>query len=345
MDEFFSELHCLYRANKFCDVTLICGESVNDKEDELTAANSISCHKIVLASFSPYFQAMFSSNLIETKTNRVHLPNFDLDALREVIAYAYSGSISFNVHNVQNILAIAFMFNLKQVVNAASDFMESKLDASNAVEAYALARHHMCEYLANKSREFINRCFVDVAKTSEFIECENVELLVELLSSDDLDVASEEFVLTTVLKWIEHNYETRLEHLERLFFSCVRLSLIESGTINEIFMKYQSIITPNEKCLQAIRDCITGDYQPPSVPKNSANENTHTVLIKKEVKRSGMLKADRCFLLIGGNCDNDEGCYVNCFNPFNGEKYFLSKSFLDKSKFLTKGFFHIENPG
>lgn len=58
-----------------------------------------------------------------------------------------------------------------------------------------------------------------------------------------------------------------------------------------------------------------------------------------------MAKAEQCFLLIGGNCDLADGSYVNCFNPFNGEKYFLSRSFLEKASLLNKGYFHIENPG
>ncbi len=39
------------------------------------------------------------------------------------------------------------------------------------------------------------------------------------------------------------------------------------------------------------------------------------------------------------------GFYVNCVNPHTGEKFFVSRSFLEKSKSITKGFFHLENPG
>jgi hypothetical protein len=272
--------------------------------------------------------------LLETQTNRVYLSNFEISALTEVIAYAYSGSISFNVNNVQNVFVIASLLNLKQVQNAASDYMESKLDMSNAIEIYGFARQHMCDYLEEKSRDFINRYFVDIAKTSEFNQFSNVAFIIDLLSSDDLDVANEEFLFATILKWIEHDYASRCEHFESLFLKCIRLSLIEPAKVDEIFVKYQSIIFQSETCLRIIRDYIAG---------KSADSNQTT--LTSVAKRSGMVRAEQCFILIGGNCDNDEGCYVNCFNPFNGDKYFLSKNFLEKSKFMTKGYFHIENPG
>lgn len=74
-----------YEKNKFCDI-------------ELTFENSnstISCHKLVLASFSPYFEAMFSSNLLETKTNKVTMKNTDYVTLKEIIDYAYTGFSRF----------------------------------------------------------------------------------------------------------------------------------------------------------------------------------------------------------------------------------------------------------
>jgi hypothetical protein len=333
VDDFFTALYSLFKTQKLCDVTLICGDKSELASIREEASVSIQCHKVVLASFSNYFKAMFSSNLIETQTNRVYLPNVEINALNAVITYAYSGSISFNTSNVQSIFLIASLLDLKQIIDAASDYMESQLDTNNALEIYVFARQHMCEYLEEKSQDFINRYFVDIVKTNEFFQFNDVNMLVDLFSSDDLDVANEESLFVTILDWIEHDYASRCGYFELLFKKCVRLSLIEPARVSEIFIKYQSIIFQSEACVTMIRCYIEGK----SVHSDQS--------LKKATKRSGMLKAEQCFILIGGNCDNDEGCYVNCFNPFNGDKYFLSKNFLEKSAFQSKGYFHIENPG
>ncbi|KTF89314.1 hypothetical protein cypCar_00018901 [Cyprinus carpio] len=52
-------LNSLRLNNAFCDVTLCCG------------GQEFPCHRIVLASFSSYFQAMFSTDLMESRQERV----------------------------------------------------------------------------------------------------------------------------------------------------------------------------------------------------------------------------------------------------------------------------------
>jgi hypothetical protein len=111
-------LRSLFANQNFTDVVLICADKKDDvthKEGvELDYTNvSIPCHKIVLSAFSPYFQAMFSSNLIENQTNRVFMPNVDFKTLHEMINYAYSGRITLNINNVQSLFQLASLFQTK----------------------------------------------------------------------------------------------------------------------------------------------------------------------------------------------------------------------------------------
>ena len=114
------------------------------------------CHKLVLSAFSSYFLGMFSSNLVENTTNKVILPNTDYSTLTEIINYAYSGTINLNITNVQNIFVVASLFCLKELVQACSDYMLSQLDINNSIDVFCFAKHHMCDELMLKSKEFIN---------------------------------------------------------------------------------------------------------------------------------------------------------------------------------------------
>lgn len=322
--EFLNRLCSLYRSNKFTDVDLIC----NDNQ-------IIKCHKVVLASFSVYFDAMFSSNLIESKTSRVSLSHFDSASLGQLVDYAYTGSLTLHVNNVQNIFTIASILQVKQVVDVCCEFMESQLDLTNVIEICAFAKRHMCHQLVQKSFEFIARYILDILKSeqgkTDVLRLDDVDLLIELLGQNDLDVESEDLVLELVFDWIEYDMDSRLGHLGRFLNESVRLSLVESVKLAEIIERHRTVYDKCDKeCQNKLQLFMSNEDRSSSI----------------EQKRSGMLKAEQCFLLIGGNCELDDGSYVNCFNPFNGDKYFLSKDFLDNSKTgANRGFFHIENPG
>ena len=58
----------------------------------------------------------------------------------------------------------------------------------------------------------------------------------------------------------------------------------------------------------------------------------------------GLTRAEKCFIILGGNYELDDGVYVNCVNINSNEKFLISKHFQDKCK-SSKGYFHVENPG
>lgn len=203
--------------------------------------------------------------------------------------------------------------------------MESKLDLTNCIEVHQFAKQHMCDHLVNKSREFISRHFNELQRTREFVEIEDLELLESVLSSDDLEVDTEECVLDGLLKWAKHDLTRRQVHIQRLFSRTIRLGLIEASSL-QVFLAENSDILPT---VSGLIECQIN---------NEA---------KKEKPRAGMTKAQQCFLLVGGFPDScqSNSPYVNCFNPFNGEKYFFSNNFLEQKPYEDKGFFHVEHPG
>ena len=55
----------------------------------------LQAHRIVLSSCSPYFRAMFTSNLAESKQDKVSLYDVDAGAIEALIDYAYSNKVMF----------------------------------------------------------------------------------------------------------------------------------------------------------------------------------------------------------------------------------------------------------
>lgn len=224
--------------------------------------------------------------------------------------------------------------------------MESKLDTANCLDVYTFGKQHMCEHLTNKSREFIARHFNELIKTREFVEMEDVELLGDVLGCDELEVSTEEVVVEALLAWLKHKPDSRRAHAQRLFADTVRLDLVDAAYLCSLVQTHTEAVTSSLVDLLARR--LDEEKWAAERPR------------RDDKPRAGMAKAQQCFLLLGGSatfmssasksddCDEGNGGaagYVNCVNLFNGEKYFLSTSYLDKPSYISKGFFHVEYPG
>ena len=73
-----------------------------DGEADLEAPRGILCHRLVLASASLYFRAMFRSEAASGQEVRIH--GVDTDTLNTIVNYCYTGagcSLAYNEHFTQ----------------------------------------------------------------------------------------------------------------------------------------------------------------------------------------------------------------------------------------------------
>ena len=61
----------------------------------------VSCHRAVLAACSPYFYAMFTGELYESKADKVVLQDIDGKALVMLVDFMYTSEITVTEENVQ----------------------------------------------------------------------------------------------------------------------------------------------------------------------------------------------------------------------------------------------------
>ena len=85
----FQVMNTLREQNQLCDVILKAG------------ANEIPAHRVVLASSSPYFFAMFTSELSESRQMVVTMREIDSHALELLVEYMYTAEIEVTEENVQ----------------------------------------------------------------------------------------------------------------------------------------------------------------------------------------------------------------------------------------------------
>ncbi|XP_053776129.1 kelch-like protein 17 isoform X2 [Desmodus rotundus] len=179
------------------------------------AAKEIRAHKVVLASCSPYFHAMFTNEMSESRQTHVTLHDVDPQALDQLVQFAYTAEIVVGEGNVQTLLPAASLLQLNGVRDACCKFLLSQLDPSNCLGIRGFADTHSCSDLLKAAHRYVLQHFVDVAKTEEFMLLPLKQVL-ELVSSDSLNVPSEEDVYRAVLSWVKHDVDARRQHVPRV---------------------------------------------------------------------------------------------------------------------------------
>ncbi|XP_031567854.1 actin-binding protein IPP-like [Actinia tenebrosa] len=223
-------LHQNYKDEKFCDVTLVFG----DKE--------IKAHKVVLASSSRYFEAMFSSNFIDGSQQKLEIPLFDSKIGTALIDYAYTGKVEITADNVVEILAGAnFLQGFDFVEKSCCDYLKFHMSDENALQILQVADQFHQSKLKDHIKKYCFLRFSTFAENKAFLNIP-FKLLKEVLSDDHLLVEKngvvylgrrqEEYLLEKVLEYIKHNEEVN-EKAEQLL-KCIHLPLLKNKKLHAL---------------------------------------------------------------------------------------------------------------
>ncbi|XP_037969431.2 kelch-like protein 5 isoform X1 [Plutella xylostella] len=202
-----------YQSQKLCDIVLIAGGC------------RIPAHKVVLASCSEYFAAMFTGALREAELPEITLERVDPQALQALIHYCYTGNIELREESVEVLLSTASLLQLNTVTNACCAFLKKQLDPCNCLGIALFAEQQGCLALHKQALEYTYQHFMQVVKHQEFLSLRS-EQLASLFKSDELNVNSEENVFESLMAWVQHepSRETQLPQLLKL----IKLPLLTS---------------------------------------------------------------------------------------------------------------------
>ncbi|XP_066903473.1 kelch-like protein 5 isoform X2 [Halyomorpha halys] len=220
----FNKLCHFYKSDQLTDITLIAGDTI------------INTHKLVLASVSEYFSTMFNSDLLESRAKEVELHDVNGEALNDLVTFAYTGGIELKEDSVENILAAAVFLRFGDVIKACTMFLRKQLDPNNCIGIAMFAESRNCYELRDAAVSFTEEHFIDVMASQEFLMMPADEL-AKFLSSDDVNVPSEELIYKGVMAWIEHDLENRSQHLKKLL-GLVKLPLLSPAfLVDEVVPK------------------------------------------------------------------------------------------------------------
>jgi len=206
-------LNTLRTEGTFCDVVIV----VDGQEFPV--------HKSVLSAASPYFKAMFTCNLAEANLAKVPINGVESHIIRQLLDYIYSSEVTISKENVQSLLSAANLLEILPVRDACCQFLDRHMDESNCLGIQSFAEAHSCLDLQQKARSFALKHFNDLIPGEEF-EAIPESQLVDLISSDELEVHREEDVFNAVIKWAECKADTCRKTRLHAVLAHVRLPLV-----------------------------------------------------------------------------------------------------------------------
>ncbi|KAJ8280249.1 hypothetical protein GJAV_G00052300 [Gymnothorax javanicus] len=193
----------LLEAQQLCDVTL------------LVEGKKFMCHRVLLAAVSPYFRAMFTSPLVESRLTEIRLEEVTPSVMETVIQFVYTGEAGLSLDTAEDLFVAANRLQVEPLQDLCSRFLFEHLSVENCLGMYSLARSHHDQLLLRASLRLVAQHFPRVSRQTDFLLLDP-GTLGSLLASDRLGVESEAEVYDAARRWAEHQPRQRYLHMPSL---------------------------------------------------------------------------------------------------------------------------------
>ncbi|KAK9396327.1 Kelch like family member 7 [Crotalus adamanteus] len=234
---FMGVMNNMRKQKTLCDVILIVQE------------RRIPAHRVVLASASHFFNLMFTTNMIESKSFEVELKDAEPDIIEQLVEFAYTARISVNSNNVQSLLDAANQYQIEPVKKMCVEFLKEQVDATNCLGISVLAECLDCPELKATADDYIHQHFTEVYKTDEFQQLD-VKRVTHLLNQDTLTVRAEDQVYDAAVRWLKYDEPNRQPYMVDILAK-VRFPLISKNFLSKT-VQAEPLIQDNPECLKMV---------------------------------------------------------------------------------------------
>ncbi|XP_060627685.2 kelch-like protein 12 [Anolis sagrei] len=193
----------LYQAQQLCDVTL----GVEGRR--------FPCHRMLLASVSPYFRDVFIHSNNESQCGEIQLKDMAASTIHSLLEYLYTEELSLTADTAQDLFTAASKLQILPLKETAGRFLEMNISMSNCLSLYGLAHQHNHQTLIQAASDYIKQHFGPLSKQDAFLNLEH-SALSNLITSDSLEVPSELVIYHAVRNWVEFATSTRLPMFKEL---------------------------------------------------------------------------------------------------------------------------------
>uniref|UniRef100_A0A8C3FXJ2 Kelch-like family member 40a n=1 Tax=Cyclopterus lumpus TaxID=8103 RepID=A0A8C3FXJ2_CYCLU len=273
------------------------------------------CHRLVLAASSPFFKAMFLSDLEESKKREIVLKDVEPGVMGMILRYLYTSDINLTEQNVQDIFMVANMYQIPSIFSVCVSYLQEKLVLGNCLAIFRLGLLLDCPRLALIAREFICERYQVVVRDQDFLQLGPSELAI-IITLDALNIDREEQVFESLMDWVRHDETNRVKDLPELLH-CIRFRLIPLDYFKDKVEHHQYLQSSPDimKELDLVKNAHRG-----LLPNEEEDEEDEGYLpgILNNNPRFGMFELELILMI------SDTGTVA--YDPVGNECFVVSKS-------------------
>ncbi|CAC5383801.1 unnamed protein product [Mytilus coruscus] len=208
------------------------------------------CHKVILAAFSAYFDAMFSSKLSELYQDEVIIHDVDKKTFSKILDFMYTGEITVTIQNVQDLMSTSSYLQIPFLQTQCERFMVRHIEIDNCIDVVKLGDAVGSDYLMSKGISFVCRHFSTVSNNKEFLTLTKI-MINRILQNDQINAENEYTILKVLLLWIKYQKD-KVEITDLM--KNVRLSLLSETALEETLEN--PLVKKDRNCVQLVNDVI-----------------------------------------------------------------------------------------
>lgn len=286
--------------NLFCDVTL----KVSDEDFPV--------HKLMLASASKYFKALFTTNMQERRRNVIEIKEITSFAMKICVGFIYSGKLEcLQLNQVDEVLNAACMFQIWELREICFKRLEENLEAGNCIGYWQLAEKYEYEPLRRKAARFLNDNIDSVLKESSEFGRMGQKFIETCLRLDSGNLADEKELHSALVLWVKYDEENRRAKFCELL-QLVRLPVMETRYLCDVVLESEWVLSCN-KCTKYVVQSMA--FQTNKSAKNLNSEQ----MIRRGKRQHVLMMSDKMSQMFDWCLENNKSIKTLSFNyPLNG---------------------------
>lgn len=204
----YVKLKCVIEINEYNHVTKFPDHFFSNPKPY-----SFNVHKAILASKTPYFDAMFSGAFRENTADQIFINEIEPDILELLLRFIYSGSIEIqDLISAKKLFEGAHFLQIQDVIDYSFQFISDSLNPENCLNLWILIQKYFSRERADHFKRIAVKMFPKIALTEEFLNLEN-RIFIEYIASVESGYDFEEEKVRAFFRWFECDQENRREAL------------------------------------------------------------------------------------------------------------------------------------
>ncbi|KAJ3683477.1 hypothetical protein LUZ60_013704 [Juncus effusus] len=132
--------------------------------------SGVTAHRAVLVSRSPVFRAMLETQMSESRSGVIKIPDTSAKVLQSFINYLYTAETTLDEEITPDLLILSEKYQVIHLKSSCERFMTSKVNCENAIRFYEFASKYGAKQLCEASLSLIVENMASLKEREEYKE-------------------------------------------------------------------------------------------------------------------------------------------------------------------------------